>query len=166
MNTEKGFTLIEVLLYLAIVGIIIQGFITFILSITDINSKTYVTQEVQANTRMILGLISQKIRAADDILTPSEGNSTSTLILDMPNPDPDLTFSITDGVLGMAEGAASSTPITSNKVNISNLTFTNLATAGEKDNIRIEITAIDFKMGESKEFQYSQTLQTSVSLRK
>ncbi len=165
MNTQKGLTLIEVLLYIAIIGIIIQGFITFILSITSTNSKTYVIQEVQANTRMALDVISQKIRAADDVITPSEGNSTSTLVLDMPNSDLDLTFSIINGVLDITEETASSTPITSNKVNISNLTFTNLATAGEKDNIKIEITAI-YRMGESKEFQYSQMLQTSVSLRK
>jgi len=165
MNTQKGLTLIEVLLYIAIIGIIIQGFITFILSITSANSKTYVIQEVQANTRMALDVISQKIRAADDVITPSEGNSTSTLVLDMPNSDLDLTFSIINGVLDITEETASSTPITSNEINISSLTFTNLATAGEKDNIKIEITAI-YKTGESKEFQYSQMLQTSVSLRK
>jgi len=165
MNTEKGFTLIEVLLYIAIIGMIIQGFIIFVLSIASTNSKTYVVQEVQANTRIALDMISQKIRAADDVITPSEGNSTSTLILDMPDPSPNLTFSIIDGVLGIIEGVASSTPITSNEVNISILTFTNLAPVGEKDNIKIEITAI-YRTGESKEFQYSQTLQTSVSLRK
>ncbi len=165
MNTEKGLTLIEVLLYIAIIGMIIQGFIIFVLSIASTNSKTYVVQEVQANTRIALDMISQKIRAADDVITPSEGNSTSTLILDMPDPSPNLTFSIIDGILGIIEGAASSTPITSNEVDISILTFTNLAPVGEKDNIKIEITAI-YRTGESKEFQYSQTLQTSVSLRK
>ena len=165
MNTEKGLTLIEVLLYIAIIGMIIQGFIIFVLSIASTNSKTYVVQEVQANTRIALDMISQKIRAADDVITPSEGNSTSTLILDMPDPSPNLTFSIIDGVLSIIEGVASSTPITSNEVNISVLTFTNLAPVGEKDNIKIEITAI-YRTGESKEFQYSQTLQTSVSLRK
>ena len=145
MNTQKGFSLIEVLLYIAIIGIIIQSFISFVLSITRINSKTYVVQEVQANTRMALDVISQKIRAADDIIAPSEGNSTTTLVLDMPNSDSNLTFSVIDGALSVAEETASSTFITSNKVNVSSLTFTNLATAGEKDNIKIEII-IDYKI--------------------
>ena len=165
MNTQKGFTLIEVLLYIAIIGMIVQGFITFTLSITATNSKAYVVQEVHANTRMALDLISQKIRAADDVITPSKGNSTSTLVLNMPDPNPDLTFSVIDDILSMTEGATSSTPITSNKINISVLTFTNLTIVEGKDNIKIEITA-DYKAGESKEFQYSQTLQTAVSLRK
>ena len=165
MNTQKGFTLIEVLIYIAIIGMIIQGFITFILSIAGTNSKIYVMQEVQANTRIALDIMSQKIRAADDIITPSENNSTSTLVLDMPDSDPNLTFNSMDGILYMIEGVASSTPITSNKVRISNLIFTNLTAVGEKDNIKIEITA-NYKIIDNKEFQYSQTLQTAVSLRK
>ena len=164
MNTQKGLTLIETLLYVAIMGMMIQGFIIFTLSISGTNSKAYVIQEVQANTRMALDVISQKIRAADDIITPSDGNATSTLVLDMPGLEPDLTFNVVDGVLGIIEGTASSTPITSNKVNVSNLIYTNLAT-GEKDNVKIEITTI-YKIGESKEFGHSQTLQTSVGLRK
>ena len=164
MKTQEGLTLIETLIYISIIGIMIQGFITFTLSITGINSKTYVIQEVQANTRIALDSISQKIRTSDDIITPSEGNSTSTLILDMPDANPNLSFIIIDGILNIAVGTTT-TPITSNRVNISNLIFTNLTMVGGKDNIKIEITA-NYRMGESKELQYSQTLQTSASLRK
>jgi len=164
MNTQKGLTLIEILLYITIIGIIAQGFISFTLSVASTSSKTYVIQEVQANTRMVLDVISQKIRAADNIIAPDNGNSTSTLILDMPDTDLDLTLNVTNGVLEITEGVASSTPITSNRVNVSSLIFTNLA-AGKKDNVKIEITII-YRAGESKEFEYSQTLQTSVNLRK
>ena len=164
MNTQKGLTLIEILLYITIIGIIAQGFISFTLSVASTSSKTYVIQEVQANARMVLDVISQKIRAADNIIAPDNGNSTSTLILDMPDTALNLTFNVTNGVLEVTEGAASSTPITSNRVNVSSLIFTNLA-AGKKDNVKIEITII-YRAGESKEFEYSQTLQTSVNLRK
>ena len=100
MITQKGLTLIETLLYVAIMGMMIQGFVIFTLSISGTNSKAYVVQEVQANTRMALDVISQKIRAADDIITPSDGNATSTLVLDMPGLEPDLTFNVI-GCLGL-----------------------------------------------------------------
>jgi len=160
-----GFTLIEVLIYVAIIGIVVSSFITFALSINSSRAKTYVAQEVQANTRTTLDLISQKIRLADDVVNPGEGNSASSLELDMPNPDPNLTFIITEGVLGIAEGVSDPLPITSDEVYVSNLTFTNLTAVGEKDNIRVEIT-IEYRGDGSKEYEYSQSLQTAVSLRK
>lgn len=161
---KKGFTLIEVLIYITIIGAVVSGFIIFALSINSSRSKTYVIQEVQANARTALDLISQKIRLAEDVINPTEGNSNNSLILDMPNSDPDLTFSVTDGILGVAEGAGDPTPITSNKVNVSNLFFTNLAVSGERDNIRIEIT-VEYEGDGSKEYEHSQSLQTAVSLR-
>ncbi len=161
---KKGFTLIEVLIYITIIGVVVSGFIAFTLSISNSRSKNYVMQEVQANSRVALGLISQKIRLAEDVITPSEGNSTSTLILDMPAPDPNLTFSITNGILGITEGVGNPTPITSGEVNVSNLSFTNWAIAGERDNIRVEMT-VEYKNPSSKEYEYSQNLQTSVSIR-
>ncbi len=160
-----GFTLIEVSIYIAIIGIVVSSFITFALSINSSRAKTYVVQEVQANTRTTLDLISQKIRLADDVVNPGEGNSASSLELDMPNPDPNLTFIITEGVLGIAEGVGDPLPITSDEVYVSNLTFTNLTAVGEKDNIRVEIT-IEYRGDGSKEYEYSQSLQTAVSLRK
>ena len=161
---KKGFTLIEVLIYITIIGVVVSGFIAFALSINQSRAKTYVVQEVQANTRTALGLISQKIRLAEDVVTPSEGNSTSTLILDMPDPDANLTFSVTDGVLGIAEGLGDPTAITSDEVNVSSLSLTNWAITGERDNIRVEMT-IEYKNPSSKEYECSQSSQTSVSIR-
>jgi len=164
MKVQKGFTLIEVLIYITIIGVVVSGFIAFALSINSSRAETYVVQEVQANARVALDLISQKIRLADDVVSPSEGNSASSLELDMPNPGPNLTFSVTDGVLGIAEEVGDPTPITSDEVNVSNLTFTNLAVSGERDNIRVEIT-IEYRGNGSKEYEYSQTLQTAISIR-
>lgn len=162
---QKGFTLIEVLIYIAIIGIVVSGFIAFALSINSSRAKTYVAQEVQANTRTALDLISQKIRLADNVVSPIEGDSASSLELDMSDPDPNLIFGVTDGVLGIAEGVGDPIPITSDEVNVSNLTFTNLAVSGERDNIRVEIT-IEYLGDGSKEYEYSQSLQTAISLRK
>lgn len=161
----SGFTLIETLIYIAIIGGVIASFIAFSFSITGSRNKVHVIEEVQANARVALDVIAQKIRAADDILSPTEGNNASALILDMPSPDPDLTISVNGGVLGIAEGAGAATPITSTEVNISSISFTNLAPTGERENIRLEMT-IDYNYsGGSVEYSYAKSYQTSVSLR-
>lgn len=161
---QGGFTLIETLIYIAITGVILVSFVFFSLSISDSRDKSYVVQEVQANSRLALNLIAQKIRRADDVITPTEGNSNNSLTLDMPVPDPDMTFSIIGGVINITEGAVD-TPITSNKINVSNLTFTNLAGIGERDNIRVELV-MEYKATGDVEFTYSESIDTAVSLRK
>jgi len=161
---NKGFTLVEVLIYIAVIGLVVTSFITFAISISSSRSKTYVVQEVQANTRTALDLISQKVRAAEDVVTPSEGNSTSTLELDMPDTADNLVFSVIGNILNITEGVADPVPITSDEVSVSNLSFTNLAVTGERDNIRVEMT-IEYSGEGSKEYEYSQSLQTAVSIR-
>ncbi len=154
----------ETLIYVAIIGVAISSFIAFALSIINSRSKVYAVQEVQANIRTVLGIITQKIRLAEDVIAPIEGNSDSILILDMPGVAPDLIFSVTGGILSVAEGVGDPVSVTSDEVTVSNLTFTNLALDGERDNIRMEYT-IEYKEGSSKEYQCSQYLQTAVSLR-
>ncbi|MFH1451450.1 MAG: prepilin-type N-terminal cleavage/methylation domain-containing protein [bacterium] len=160
---KKGFTLIETLIYIAIIGMIVSSFVIFVLSISASRTKTYAVQEVQANSRFALDLLSQRIKSAQGIISPTPGNSASILILDMA--DADLTFNVTAGVLSATEGLADSIPITSSEVDVSSLIFTNLTAAEERENIRIEMT-VNYQENNSKEYDYSQSFQTAVSLRR
>ncbi len=161
---KSGFTLIETLIYIAIMGMILFSFVLFGLSITDARDKNYAVQEVQANSRLALDLIAQKIRRADAIVSPTEGNSSNSLTLDMPNAESDLVFNIIDGTLNITEGGQN-TPIIGRRINVSGLTFTNLAGSGERGNIRVELT-LEYKNSGNVEFAYSQNISTAVSMRK
>ncbi len=161
---DRGFSLIEILIYIAIIGLMIGAFASFVLAVNNSRSKNYVVSEVQANTRVVLDILSQKIHSADTVLTPSAGNSAGSLVLDMPDPEPDLTFQVQNGVLSLKPQGGGATNITGKAVNVSYLNFTNLAGLGEKDNIRIQMT-IEFRNPESKEYEYSQTIETAVSRR-
>ena len=90
---NTGFTLIEILIYIAITSLVTVGFITFILSITSSSSKSYVVSEVNANARMALDIIASKIRTTSDVISPKEGKDDDVLELT------ELTFALTDGVL-------------------------------------------------------------------
>ena len=163
-KNNQGFTFIEALVYLAIVGVVISSFITFSPAISAARSKAYVVQEVQANTRIALGLIARTIRQAGEALNPAPGTAAGSLTLDMPGASPDIMFSITSGVLYITEGMGDPTAITSDEINITSLVFTNLALSGDRDNIRVEITA-EYGDSGSLEYTYSQSLRTAVSIR-
>jgi prepilin-type N-terminal cleavage/methylation domain-containing protein len=167
---QKGFTLIETLIYLAIVGGAVSGFVLFSLGVGDSRSKNYVVQEVHGNTRTALGIISQRLRAAEAVNTASSTFGTDPGVLSLQMSDAAKNPTVIDltadnGVLQVTEGASSSVAITSDEVNITNLVFTNLTASSTRENIRVEITAEYNNPSGDVEFTYTQSLQTAVSVR-
>lgn len=163
-NKQNGFTLFETIIYIGIAGIILVSFVQYSLSVSNSKNKTYVTQEVQSNTRTALQIMTQKIRLADDVVSPAEGASDSVLILDMPNTGVNTVFSVQSGALSINEGSGE-VSLTSNKVSVTGLSFTNAAAAGERDNINIQFT-VEYANNGDIGFSASQTIQTSISLRR
>ncbi len=107
-----GFTLIETIIYIAILGMIAIAFVLFSVSVSGSRNKTYVVQEVQANTRMALEMISQKIRSADGINFNSStfGINPGRLSLSMTKSSLNPTIidlSGADGALRIIEGTSS-----------------------------------------------------------
>lgn len=158
-----GLTLMETLMYIAIIGILIVGLMSFSWTIANNRNKAYVSQEVQANVRMVTNLIKQKVRQADTVISPTSSNSADSLVLDMPSPDNDITFSVSNGTLQLIE-LGSPTNITSDRVVVSDLNFVNLSASGERDSIRITMTISYNGSPGDKIFNYSQDIQTAVSV--
>lgn len=164
----NGFTLIELLIYIVIIGGVTVTFLSYSLSVAQSRNKTYVVQEVQANARVAMEIISQRIRAASAVTSPINGNAGSslTLVMSDPNKNPTIIDENANGALQMKEGASGAyVPITSSRVKVTNLVFTNLSGNSPRENIRIELTlAYDNSAGDV-EYNYSQSLQTTVSVR-
>ena len=164
-----GFTLIETLIYLAIVAVAVGSFVVFSISVSGSRNKTFVIQEVQANARTAIQIMSQKIRAAEGINTAAStfGVDPGVLSLAVSDISKDPTvFELDqdDGILRITEGTASPVVLVSDEVKITNLVFTNL-TSGGKGNIRIELTVEYNNDAGDIGFSHSQSIQTSVGLR-
>lgn len=161
---SKGFTLIETLIYIAIVSIVMVSFISFALSVSGLRNKNYSVATTQANSRMALEMMTKKIRSAQNVISPSAGLSDNQLMLAMPA-GPNIIFSVSGNRLQMDEVGIGITNITGVRTKISNLTFTNLSAAGERENIRIEFTADYNATGGGNEYAYTEQLRTAVGLR-
>jgi len=159
----KGFTLFETIIYIGIAGIILVSFVQFSLTISGSRNKNYAVQEVQANARTALDIISQKIRMADAVTSPVPGGpTTNSLSLTMPGDD--IVFDLSGVKMQMAEGVTTY-DLTSGKVSVTSFNFTNLAVSGERDSIKIEFT-IEYANPGDIRFTSTQTIQTVVGLRK
>lgn len=157
-----GFTLVEFLIYIAIIGAVLVGFIQFIVSTAVARSETRAISEVNTNMRFALDIMAQKIHGAQNILTPLEQSSGASIVLDMPLLAPDITFSVNSGVLNLTEGG-SPVPITSKDVTIELFSVTNHARVGERDNLRISFVVRSNSTG--VEFQYSRVAILTASIR-
>ncbi len=159
---NKAFTLIETLIYIAILGIVISGFIVFAFSISDSRNKNYVVQEVQANARTALNLISQNILKSNGVNNIND----SILELSMSDSGDDPTIiNLNNNILYIKQGSADAVAVTSNEVKITNLVFTDLTSTSDKENIKIELTMEFNSTSTDPDFIYTQSWETAVNLR-
>jgi len=164
---KKGTSFIEIIIYVAIVGMLITTFITFSLYIHDAYNKSYTVQEVHANARVSLDLISHRIRAATSVNVDDSvfDSDPGVLSLEMNNPliDPTV-FNLDedDGVLYMTEGVGLPVAITDGWISINNFVFTYLEDRG------VESVIMDMNVdhpGDSKGFIYFDEVSAATTLR-
>ncbi|MBI2604308.1 MAG: prepilin-type N-terminal cleavage/methylation domain-containing protein [Candidatus Harrisonbacteria bacterium] len=126
-----GFTLIEILLYVAITAIIFGGMIAFIDGTFKSRIQEDVTAEVEMNGNMAMSVMAQMIRNAKSIASPAASSTATSLTLVMPdaNINP-VVFELLGGAIQMSERGAATTTLTSSRVTAPNLFFTNLSRVG------------------------------------
>jgi len=164
MNNNHGVSLVETLIYVAILSLIISGLFSFSLTISANRNKAYAVQEVQSNIRSMVTAVKADMRAATAVTSPTAGNTGPTLILDM-GTNPDITYSVVDNVFYRTAGVGDPVAISTSRSAISGLIFKNLATTNDRDNIEL-IAVITYADGSSRDFSYSQNLQTTFSTKK
>ncbi len=168
-NSNAAFTLVESLIYIGIVSIVVTGIVVFSITISNTRTKTYVVQEVQANTRVALDIIEREVRTADGIITASSsfGIDPGRLVLRKADPQADPTviyLEEDDGHLMLQQGESDPLHLTSKSINITELVFQNISSSS--DRVRISLMAEFDNPSNSKPFEYQQSLQTAVSVRK
>lgn len=169
-DDQKGFSLIELMLYIAILAGIVTSLVVFSISISNSRNKNYVAQEVHANGRVALDLVAQRIMASTGVNTGSSTFGTDPGVLSLimadggKNPTV-IDLDSNDGVLRIKEGVSAAVPITSSEVKIMNLVFTDLTSTGNRGNIRIEMTVDYDNSSGDPVFEYTKSWQTAVSLR-
>lgn len=164
IKQAPGFTLIEIILYVAIIGMVVSSFISFSISSTNARNKTYVIQEVQANLRVVKELISREIKQASAVVSPAQGSNSIALELNIPGTSDNIIYSLDNGVLFRQLGSDDPAAVTNEEAEISSLIFYNISDNNDKDSIRYELE-MNFRNHDSSFFDHSESLSATVSLR-
>lgn len=140
-NIKKGFTLIEFLIYIALIGIFFSGGIMFVFNIINIQGKTQAIIDVSQNMRFIGDRITFDIRNSRSILDISP----TSICLESRNSAYNPTkFYLEDGIIKIGWAGTCQNPdnienLSSNTVSVTNLFFENLS-SGNSTNVGFSIT--------------------------
>jgi len=167
--SKKGFTLIEILIYTAMVAIFLVTAVNFSLDVIEGKAKARSMREVQQNSRFAIEKMTQEIRRAEDINLAESVFDTHPGVLSLAMPEAEknpTVFDLSlDSALRITQGTSTPEILFSNQVAATNLVFTNLSPLAWSKNIKINLT-VQYKNPERKEFEATSTLETAVSLRK
>ncbi len=171
---QPGFTLIEILIYIALVSGILIAASTFAWNIIGSKTKTQTIQEVQGNGYLVMEHVNNVIRSGRDINATSSlninladnANAGKFLSLSMRNGAVNPTIiDVVNGVVRMRQGTGSAVALSSNLVRVTNLTFTDRRDpAGKTKNIEILLTIENINPQNTSERAATLTLQSADEL--
>jgi len=163
-----GFTLLEFIIYMALVTVIISAVSQLGFNIIVNKEKTETVEEISYNARFGMTKITDAVHRAELINTPLVGATSTTLSLKMASSSEDPTiFSISGGILQVQVGSNSPVDITSNEVTVSPLEFSNVSYPTASGTVRITATIESASSSQKiKSYNFSKTFYTTANIYK
>jgi type II secretory pathway pseudopilin PulG len=163
----KGFTLVEMSLYVAICAILLLVLSSFLSFLLGARVRSQAITEVNQQGFQVMNLITQTIRNGRSIQVPAQGTSSSTLSITtgdaLLNPT---IFSVSSTTMIITEGSKWTLPITNSRVGVTNLQFQNVSSSSSIEKIiRVSFT-IDYPSPEGRsEYSFTKSFSGSATLR-
>lgn len=158
-HNQNGFTLVELLLYISIVGAIVLSIAGFLSLLMQSRVKNQTIAEVEQQGVQVMQIITQTGRNAAAINSPSTGSSASSLSVDT------TVFDLSGDAIRIIEGAGSPITLTNSRVAASSLTFINLSRTGTPGIIKIQFTLTHVNSEGRQEYNFNKTFYGSATLR-
>jgi len=135
---KKGFTLVELLLYMGIFSILLMVFVQVFVSIIDVQLSGQETSSVNQDGRFLISRLLFDINRAQAITLPSVyASSSGTLQLTINSSS--YTYSVSNGILNLA-ALGNTDVLTSIDTSISGFTVKRFSNTKGKDSVQIIFT--------------------------
>jgi type II secretory pathway pseudopilin PulG len=150
-DKKLGFTLIELILYIALVGLIFTGTIQLVWEMVGGGVKNSYEAELNGQMRFVSEKIKREIRSATGINTFTSTSISLAKAISGENPT---VIDLSAGQIRIKYGVGAITPITTNLISVTNLTFTNYTSPGNTSmNIGFDITAAKTSSSNNARYQ-------------
>jgi len=164
LKKSKGFTLIELILYVGIVGVVLLVVSIFFMTLLTSRIKNETVSEVELQGTQVVQMITQNIRNAEAVSVPAKGETSSSLVIT--KEDENIAFSLDDGVIYTQEGSGNLINLTNNRVLVSSLLFENTGKENAPDSIRINFILSHVNHTGRNEYSFTKSFLGSASLRR
>ncbi len=163
-DSNRGFTFIELIIYISIVTMMMTTIIPFAWNIIEGGAKSSTEQEVFSNARYISERIKYEIRNAAGINSVA---ATSISLIASPSANNPTVIDLSGGNIRIKQGSANAINLNSQNASISALNFTNFTSADNKtENIQFTITVnASYAATRRQEYLESTTIQGSAEVR-
>lgn len=168
-----GFTLVEMVIYVALIGIVMSSAVLFIFNLVRTYTRYRVEREVATNVRLAMDYMTRETKSADRIYTPTSrfdshpGQLSLESSLSLPTDETStfVDFYVDNGKLYLRRESQNPFPITSDRVDVRNLVFRYLSPTSTAQIVLINLT-VDFRAPSNHpQYQYSSSLTSSASIR-
>ncbi|MEI8067325.1 MAG: prepilin-type N-terminal cleavage/methylation domain-containing protein [Candidatus Shapirobacteria bacterium] len=169
MKKQQGLTLIEIIIYVAILAFVSTAFMTMSINMLSLKSKSVSQQEMDSTLQFISQKINYEIRNAKSI---SSTTATSLTLIPQDSLRSPTVFDLNNGNIRFGFGSIGSCPSTSpctlnsNTINISAFSITNLSSGDSKtQNIHYTISGNYINNSGRAEFNAVSSISDSIEVR-
>lgn len=169
MTDERGFTILEFVIYIALVAIVVGAAVMFALQFTLTQAKASVFAQVTRNGQFSMNRIEVETREADSVDVGASvfvsNPGTLTLVTTNGATNPTV-FTVTNGQLTVQQGVDPAIPLTDPDVVVSEFTLENLAPHGRSQHVRVHLKVMLPGGTEFQDIQAEVELDTTVHIRR
>lgn len=163
--SKKGFSLLELLIYLAILSVLVVVIANIFISLSKSNGQSQAKSEVNSAIRFASELLRQDIKNASVITTPSAGAGTTSSSLTLTRGASTITWNTSAGILRRTlDGVVSN--VTNINVLVGAPTFTrieNINPVFNTTNVSIGVNMTFSYNSASPDWAYTDSLQTTIN---
>lgn len=157
---KKGFSIIEFLIYIAILAIAIAAMGLVLSNIFRVGVRTDVVQEVSHNGRFAIQRIGQTIRESSGIDEPETEGNRLELSFEDPAKNPTV-FDVSEGKLRIREGNKEYIELTTSRVNVDKLFFQKVS----DNSVRVEMNISFYNPQGLPEYEFNSFFTSSFTLK-
>lgn len=166
---DRGATILEFLVYIAVVGMVLVSATLFALEFASAQAKQAAFSEVARNGQYALARMGIEVREASGINAGSStfGTTPGALSLSKASAGIDPTvFSVSSGALSIQQGTGAVTPLTSSKVQVTEFIVDDVGTSGRTRAVRVRLKLRFVNTSSWQQYQAESTFEDTYRVEK
>lgn len=166
-SSERGATILEFLIYVALIGVILVSVTRFAAEFVSTQAKARAVNEVAQNARFAMARMEAEIRGSTGVNAGAStfGSSPGTLSVSMASAGVDPTiFTLTSGALTVKQGTGPVLPLTNGRVEVLEYQVDNVSVTGKTRAVRLHLRVKHKNPGGLEELNAETIVETTVRI--